>query len=178
MSQDFKSVMKHYIHTIHQFKDQHLTIPSKKATISALKYALNQCTDAQLHDIAKALGITQSSSSSSSTALKLDILDYVQHTIYGHAIQGWNNTARWGFLLVLYYLLLIVSDVTKGDDRWQITKAVHNGTFLVLLMLYLFGAHLLFKLMTKFRHSWNTRRKVQMALQQIHLPTKQKEKIN
>ena len=147
--------LSYYLKLAKKFKDENLTIPGKAETIKSIKHALNHCTKDQLYLIADMLDLPHKTSE---TRMKLNILDKTQQIIYGHVIQGWNSVARWGFVLVLYYLLAQIG-ITSMLDK--------NNIF--ILILGLLGSYQAIRFLVKFKKSWDMRRLIQMKMMELKL---------
>jgi hypothetical protein len=156
---------QHYYNVIKKFNNETLTIPSKTETITTIKHALNHCDKSELYLIADMLDIPHRTSES---RMKLNILDKTQQIIYGHVITGWNTVARWGFLLVLYFLFAKITEGTKASPS-GLLSTIHNGTNILIAILSLFGTFLATKFLLKFKHSWDIRRLIQTRMTDLNL---------
>lgn len=151
-----------YWSIIKAYKEKHLTIPSKSETRIALQDALSHAKLEELQTIAQVLGID--SRNVSLEKLRLQIFDKVFTVIYSPAIKGWNTMAKWGFLLVLYYMFTIILEKTKGDDRFLPIRALHSTTNILSWILTLFGIHLTLKFLWNLKSSWSLRRTIHQIL--------------
>lgn len=153
--------LQHFVILAQQFKDENLTIPSKSNTIKSIKHALNHCTKDQLYLIADMLELPHKVSE---TRMKLNILDKTQQLIYGHVIDGWNTTARWGFVLVLYYLLAKIM-----PEGGVFHKNIQEIASVFIVIMSILGGYLALKFLVRFKQSWDMRRLIQLKMKEFQL---------
>ena len=168
-----KSDLQYYYNIVKKFNEENLIIPSKKTTIESVKNALDQCDDSDLKNLALLLNVEITDKTI--TKLKLDVLDKIQYNVYGHAIKGWNNLSKWGFLIALLYLFTVLSTYSAGEGRWAITTRIYQASNILIIMIILFGSSIVLKFLLAFKKSWNIRRLIQMELKKFSLKKNQKK---
>ena len=153
MSDSKHTSIRSFIDVLDNIKTHHLTLPGKKESIQHLKDALEACTHAQLHTMAKVFDLDTTDVSDS--RLRLNILDRLQFLIYGHSIQSGNSLVWWALLLVLFYIFSALAGwsektAEQHDSRWELTKRFNVATNILLIIVYIFGISLTTKFLIRF----------------------------